>query len=51
MIGIMLVNQDLVVAIDGKIHSLREAFQEGKAQSGLVPPEHMGTAEPRYPET
>ena len=37
--------------IDGKIHSLRKAFQEGKAQSGLVPPEHMGTAEPRYPET
>ena len=45
------VKQGSQVAIDGKIHSLREAFQKGKAQSGLIPPEHLGTAEPRYPET
>ena len=34
----------------GKIHSLREAFQEGKAQNGPGQAADLGRAEPRHPE-
>ena len=34
----------------GKIHSLREAFQEGKAQDGPGQAVNLGRTEPRYPE-
>ena len=32
----------------GKIHSLREAFQEGKAQAGSGKTANLGRTEPRY---
>ena len=34
----------------GEIHSLREAFQEGKAQDGPGQTADLGRAEPRHPE-
>ena len=34
----------------GKIHSLREAFQKGKAKDGYGPASDLGRTEPRYPE-
>ena len=34
----------------GKIHSLREAFQEGKAQDGPGQAADLGRTEPRHPE-
>ena len=34
----------------GKIHSLREAFQEGKAQDGSGKTANLGRAESRHPE-
>ena len=33
--------------MDGKIHPLREAFQEGKAQAGSSQAADLGRAEPR----
>ena len=36
--------------MDGKIHPLREAFQEGKAQDRSVPSTDLGRPEPRHPE-
>ncbi|MGM9627319.1 MAG: hypothetical protein ACI3V4_04400 [Faecousia sp.] len=35
---------------DGKIHSLRKTFQEGKAEAGLVPPGKLGRNQSRDPE-
>ena len=36
--------------MDGKIHPLREAFQEGKAQDRSSQTANLGRAESRHPE-
>ena len=36
--------------MDGKIHSLREAFQEGKAKNRPSQTANLGRAESRHPE-
>ena len=36
--------------MDGKIHPLREAFQEGKAQNRPGQAANLGQPEPRHPK-